>query len=262
VSDAADPTPPPEEPKVEIHKPKPVHNWRELLSEIGIIVVGVIVALAAEQLVESMHWQNKIQDARRAMMLELRDDDGPQAYIRLAVGPCLDKQLDAIKTAIIAKASRGEIERLIAGVKQGNVTWDAVAWNTLQTSDVASHMTPEEVRNWSVPYLRIPALDSVNLRENQDVVALQPSGLTSKVLTDSEADAMLAAIKRLRDSHQLMALHSRSLLSGMLEDGVLLTPDQKRHMLRDFRRIFGDCVVEPRIFVRNQHPYGAAASPP
>jgi hypothetical protein len=262
VSDAADPPPPPEEPKVEIHKPKPVHNWRELLSEIGIIVVGVIVALAAEQLVESMHWQNKIQDARRAMMLELRDDDGPQAYIRLAVGPCLDKQLDAIKTAIIAKASRGEIERLIVGVKQGNVTWDAVAWNTLQTSDVASHMTPEEVRNWSVPYLRIPELDSVNLRENQDVVALQPSGLTSKILTDSEADAMLAAIKRLRDSHQLMALHSRSLLSGMLEDGVLLTPDQKRHMLRDFRRIFGDCVVEPRIFVRNQNPYGTAASPP
>jgi len=25
--------PPPEEPPMEIHKPKPVHNWRELLTE-------------------------------------------------------------------------------------------------------------------------------------------------------------------------------------------------------------------------------------
>jgi hypothetical protein len=261
MTDSADPTPPPEDTAMEIHKPKPVHNWRELLTEIGIVVVGVIVALAAEQLVESIHWQNKIQDARRAMTLELRDDDGPQAYIRLAVGPCLDKQLDAIKAAIIAKASRRDIERLTAGLVQANVTWDAVAWNTLQTSDVASHMTPEELRNWSVPYIRIPMLDNANLRESQDVVALQPSGLTSAVLTDNEADAMLAAIKRLRDSRQLMTLHSRSLLSGMLEDGVLLTPDQKRHMLGDFRRMIGDCVVEPRLFVRNQHPY-AAASPP
>jgi hypothetical protein len=262
MTDSADPTPPPEDTSMEIHKPKPVHNWRELLIEIGIIVIGVAVALAAEQFVESLHWRNNIRDARRAMTLELRDDDGPQAYIRLAVAPCLDKQLDTIKTAIIAKGRRRDIERLIAGVKQANVTWDAVAWNTLQTSDVASHMTPEEVRNWSVPYVRIPVLDSVNLRENHDVVALQPSGLTSEVLTDSEADTMLAAIKRLRNSHQLMVLHSRSLLSGMMQDGVLLTPDQERHMLRDFRKIFGDCVVEPRIFVRNQDPYVAAASPP
>jgi hypothetical protein len=104
-------------------------------------------------------------------------------------------------------------------------------------------------------------LDSVNLRENEDVVALQPSGLAGEHLTAGEAEAMLAAIKRLHDSHQLMVLHSASLLSGMLENGVSLTPGQTRHMLQDFRRIIGDCVVEPHISVRNQHPYGAAASP-
>jgi hypothetical protein len=250
-----------EDKAMEIHKPKPVHSWRELLTEIGVIVIGVAIALAAEQLVESLHWQNKIRDARRAMTLELQDDDGPQAYIRLAVAPCIDKQLDAIKSAVAGNASRVDIERLTARIKQGNVTWDTVAWNTLQTSDVASHMAPEELRNWSIPYIRIPVLDSVNLRENEDVVALQPSGLAGEHLTAGEAEAMLAAIKRLHDSHQLMVLHSASLLSGMLENGVSLTPGQTRHMLQDFRRIIGDCVVEPHISVRNQHPYGAAASP-
>ena len=39
MSDAAEPAPPPpEEAPMEIHKPKPVHNWRELLTEIGVVV--------------------------------------------------------------------------------------------------------------------------------------------------------------------------------------------------------------------------------
>lgn len=37
---------------MDIHKPKPIHNWREFLSEIGVIVLGVLIALGAEQSIE------------------------------------------------------------------------------------------------------------------------------------------------------------------------------------------------------------------
>ena len=30
---------------MDVHKPKPVHSWRGLLSEVGIIVLGVLIAL-------------------------------------------------------------------------------------------------------------------------------------------------------------------------------------------------------------------------
>src|ERR1700744_3937869 len=135
-----EPGPAPKAPPMEIHKPKPGHSWRELATEIGVIVIGVAIALAAEQIVESLHWQHKIADARQAMMLELRDDDGPQAYIRLAIAPCIAKQLETLKSAIAGNASRADIERMTSNLQQGNVTWDTVAWTTLQTSDVASHM--------------------------------------------------------------------------------------------------------------------------
>lgn len=39
MSDATE-TPPPQEQPMEIHKPKPVHNWRELLTEIGVVVIA------------------------------------------------------------------------------------------------------------------------------------------------------------------------------------------------------------------------------
>lgn len=47
-----DPSSTPEEHAVDIHKPKPVHSIREFLSEIGVIVVGIAIALTGEQLVE------------------------------------------------------------------------------------------------------------------------------------------------------------------------------------------------------------------
>ena len=49
---------------MDIHKPKPWHGWREFLKEYAIIVVGVLTALAAEQVVDWLHWRQ--QGGRRA----------------------------------------------------------------------------------------------------------------------------------------------------------------------------------------------------
>ena len=37
------------------HLPKPLHGWREFAGEVGIIVIGVLIALGAEQVVETLH---------------------------------------------------------------------------------------------------------------------------------------------------------------------------------------------------------------
>jgi hypothetical protein len=253
---------PPEEPRMEIHKPKPVHNWRELLTEVGVIVIGVAIALAAEQAVEAVHWQGRIRDARRALTVELRDDDGPQAYERLAVEACRNGRLDAIRNAIIAKAKRPDIAQLVARFMPNVPTWDSVAWNTLQTSDVASHVSPEELRSWSLPYTRMPRLESGNLQEHQDWVALQPSELGDEALSAGEAAAMLAAIARLRDDNRFMVSNSRILLSGMVENGVNLTVDQRHRILETQRKRVGDCVTEPNIVVRNVNPFAAIPNRP
>jgi hypothetical protein len=37
------------------HLPKPLHGWREFAGEVGIIVLGVLIALGFEQIVEASH---------------------------------------------------------------------------------------------------------------------------------------------------------------------------------------------------------------
>jgi hypothetical protein len=48
---------------MDIHKPKPFHNWREFLKEYGIIVLGVLTALGLEQAVEWAHHRSQVDEA-------------------------------------------------------------------------------------------------------------------------------------------------------------------------------------------------------
>ena len=59
---------------MDIHKPKPWHSAREFLKEFAIIVLGVLVALGAEQTAEWLHRQAEVREARAALHAEIADD--------------------------------------------------------------------------------------------------------------------------------------------------------------------------------------------
>jgi hypothetical protein len=75
-----------------VHLPKPLHGWREFVGEVGIIVLGVLLALGAEQSVEKWHWRQRVHEAEVSISKELGEDDGAQAYARLALAPCINRQ--------------------------------------------------------------------------------------------------------------------------------------------------------------------------
>ena len=89
---------------MEIHKPKPVHNWRELLTEIGVVVIGVCIALAAEQAVEWVHWRNQVTEARQAIASEMAGNL-TSAIARLGTQACVESRLDELGQ-ILDSASR------------------------------------------------------------------------------------------------------------------------------------------------------------
>ena len=70
-----------------IHKPKPLHGLREFLSEISVIVVGILIALALEQTVEALHWR-QVRQAEVRLRADLEYDVG-FARRRPAVWPFL-----------------------------------------------------------------------------------------------------------------------------------------------------------------------------
>lgn len=79
-----------------IHLPKPLHGWRALVGEIGIIVIGVLIALGAEQVVEFVHMRSQITEARQSLRDELANDSG-RWEVTHEQYPCLVKRLDELQ---------------------------------------------------------------------------------------------------------------------------------------------------------------------
>jgi hypothetical protein len=77
------------------HLPKPLHGWREFAGEVGIIVVGVLIALGAEQLVQWIHVRAEVGQVRAALKAELADDRARWEYMSAAEA-CTLRRLDAI----------------------------------------------------------------------------------------------------------------------------------------------------------------------
>lgn len=230
---------------MEIHKPKPFHNWREFLKEYAIIVIGVLTALAAEQAVESWHWQHRVHDAMEAMQLELRDDDAPQAYTRAAAMRCFDNQLSAIQAAIEAGRSRADITALVDGFTLPSRSWDSNAWDAMLSSGVAAHVAPDKMIKLGQVYAAMPIARAVTAQEDADKVALRPTRQSGAGLSTSEADTMLAAIARLRAHNRRFGEGSNYLLAIIAQNGVVLAPEQKTRILADLHTRYGDCVVKP-----------------
>src|SRR5206468_2691927 len=99
------------------HLPKPLHGWRALVGEVGIIVIGVLIALGAEQAVEAWHWHNQAKDARNALHSEVGDDNLPQAYARLALAPCIDRKLTDLQSALDSHVDRAQFMTLARSYK-------------------------------------------------------------------------------------------------------------------------------------------------
>lgn len=210
---------------MDIHKPKPIHGWRGFLGEVGIIVLGVLIALGAEQIVRSIEWNHKVHAAEDAMLAELRDDDGPQAYARRGMDPCVKSALDAIQDAIERGAPRPEVVGKIERYSVPFWTWDEFAYRAMIASDLTAHIPHDRLGDWTIAYATVPALDQLNAKEfndSADLTALRRSG---GALSDAERDRLLRAVEVLRHDEAAVMASLRVMIPAMEKLGARLTPD-------------------------------------
>jgi len=228
-----------------IHKPKAAHSLREFLAEISVIVVGILIALAGEQAVESVHWRHKIHQTNEALRMELTEDNGPQAYTRMATAPCLDAQLAGVREAILRARSRPEIAALVAGYHPPAPSWDSEAWGATLASDVGSHTSADQMITWSAPYRMIPLLNKLNELEGEELDKLQLVDESGVGLSPAERERMLLAVYSLRHANQQMSRNSRTFLRAVSDIGMDLPAAKKHKLLTELRARFGVCVSEP-----------------
>lgn len=199
---------------MDVHKPKLVANWREFLKEYAIIVIGVLTALFAEQAVQSIDWNRKVNAALADMNNELGSGDGPQAYARLAMHDCLAGRLNRLRSAV-ERGDRPQSTGLIDTIWLPERTYDSLAREAATASDVASHMPHERMLQYRIIYEVIPDMDRLSDRELVDLSRLRALPRSGGALETPERLAAIAAIEALRVDNDAISREARFALQHM-----------------------------------------------
>lgn len=225
--------------------PKPLHGWREFAGEVGIIVLGVLIALAFQQIADGWEWRDKISRAEGAMRMELADDDGPQAYGRLLIASCLDQQLARIHDGA-GKVPPEQLRRWTRDFVPPFRVWDSDAWKVVVASDIGSHLGSDRLIAWSSPYRLMPMLSDADAREAVLVVDLRetiPSGRPS----EAELQSVRRIAAQLQVLNRRFRISSQQLLSRIAETHTEVPEKVKRDLLATARSMYGACVSVPKV---------------
>lgn len=134
-----------------IHVPKPLHGWKAFLNEIMVIVIGVLIALGLEAIVEELHWRHKAEDGRKRLQLEMTANFGFAAE-QAEVTPCILAQLDRLRAHLSQPGAAGtpmpvdHFPDNDAVLRLPTRSWVSNTWEALLQDGTASHLTEREQR--------------------------------------------------------------------------------------------------------------------
>jgi hypothetical protein len=142
------------------HLPKPLHGWREFVGEVSVIVLGVAIALAAEQVVEQAHWHN----ATREAVENMKQDAVGERYALLArydQRDCIDRRLDEIG-ALLARHDAGQPIGRVRRVSRPFYSYGtAPSWQVAVADGSVAHLSFAQRREFAA------AFDAYSVYENQ-----------------------------------------------------------------------------------------------
>ena len=149
-----------------VHPPKPLHGWRELFGEIGVIVIGVCIALAAEQTLDWLHWRKEMAETREALKTELARAVGAYQF-NLAQQTCANARLDEL-TQWLDASKVGEAPPLTRPIgNPGSYSLLEGAWDTAKTGQAAWRMPIEQRLRFAHLYGSLEVADGVMKRGSE-----------------------------------------------------------------------------------------------
>lgn len=203
-----------------IHKPKPLHSLREFLSEIIVIVAGIVIALGGEQVVEAIHWHHKVESAEAAIRTELGDD------LRFAVrveqfDPCAGKFLDALEAAVIS-SDAARVRKLESVDPFPPAPWSSSTFTAAISSQIEDHLPVGRMAEYSREFTWVPLQMEYQIKLF-DELATATSARFALPRSPEIVAQQLAAIERLRSDESGRVAVAQAMLSYAKEK-LSLTP--------------------------------------
>ena len=164
----------------------PIHGWRTFAGEVGIIVIGVLIALGAQQLVEEWQWRQRTGEARVALAREITNISALH-YERLIVQRCLLNRL-AFLAGRLEKSGpnwTAEPENFInprrymsnaLPIAYRPPQRDLVdsIWVSVRSDQTLGHLKADESAAIAAIYANARSVDALQIQEQEMAVGLGP----------------------------------------------------------------------------------------
>ena len=242
----------------------PPDGWRALFWEIGVVVVGVLLALAAQQLVDTLYWKGQAAKARHNIEEELLEHER-DAYERQAVTPCLKQQLRLLAARL--QASRGSWTATPMVVYPSGVPtvadkvtptayraptrlWIDEAYKTAQSTGALNHLPDALVAQYAGIYRR--SRRSIEIQDIEEAAANELSVLAvDGVISRDMRPRLFAALARADYASSYMETNLETKIA-MLAKVLDRVPVERRRKNIDEagasqRQFRGTCVKLPRL---------------
>ncbi len=199
---------------------KPLHGWRQFTGEVGIIVLGVLIALGAQQLAQALTDRVDAERARKAIRSELQMNMARLAS-RSAVRPCVERRLAEVQVLLDGAAQTSEINTPRWIGRPQYWTMQTSRWDALAQAGRAALLRDEELAQFGQMYHWMRNITSEMATEQGDWARLR----TLEHLSIPSPDALFQLNSVLQDAryrHWRVTQHT-ALLIALAEKAQLET---------------------------------------
>jgi type II secretory pathway pseudopilin PulG len=167
------------------HLPRPLHGWRAFAGEVGIIVLGVLLALGAEQVVGSVHRAEQAHDAREAVRREL-EFNLARLSSRADIQSCVDRRLAEVQALLDGAEASGTIRTPGWIGRPQFWTLQTARWDASSRAGEAALLSRDELGAFGLMYgwmadlgseMSIEQGDWAHLRELEHLRRLTPQAV-------------------------------------------------------------------------------------
>jgi hypothetical protein len=157
---------------MQVRLPKPLHGWRQFAGEVGIIVLGVLIALGAQQFAESVQQRSDAADARRAVRGELEVNMARLAS-RAAQKHCVENRMDEIQSLLDTTAKKPAITTPGWVGRPQYWSMQTVRWEAISQSGRAALLPADELADYGALYSWMGSINGVMTTEQADWARLR-----------------------------------------------------------------------------------------
>jgi hypothetical protein len=209
---------------MDLHKPKPIHNWREFLKEVGTIVLGVGIALAAEQAVEWYHWHTKVAEARAVIATELSGSVS-NAIQRIMLEKCGERRLDQLEQILDTASRTGQLPPVGDVGMMPLRQWTSGAWDGVMASQTATHFPRRQLATLAIIYGFVRKADSFAEPEVAAWTDLSAMSGPGRRLDPATEDRLRAALGRARYFNRTRAELGISIIHLMKNHDIVFSQE-------------------------------------